>query len=260
MILGFNIGNSNTVLGVYSGAETVPGTLYRYRTLRDASADETGALVRQFLLHHGGAGEGVEGLVFSSVVPETNRAYHEMSGRYFGVEALEISCASRLGIRLRYDDPARLGVDRIVNAEAAFREYARDCIIVDIGTAITFCVLHADGVYDGGMIGPGIGVTIDALSSKTSQLPRIPFEKPGVLVAKNTEDALKSGFYYGWLSLVEGMIARISGEYGKDFLVILTGGYAGTVLGPALKGEIVIDPMLTMKGIRRIYDLNAVRP
>ncbi|RPI94322.1 MAG: type III pantothenate kinase [Spirochaetales bacterium] len=259
MILGFDIGNSNTVLGIYAGSALAPGAVYRYRTQREASADETGALVRQFLLHHGGPGGEVEGVVFSSVVPELNRTYHEMSGRYFGREALEISCNSRLSIRIRYDDPSRLGVDRIVNAEAAYHEYARDCIIVDIGTATTFCVLHADGAYDGGIIGPGIGVTIDALSSKTSQLPRIPFEKPARLVAGNTEDALKSGFYYGWLSFVEGMIARINEEYGRRFLVILTGGYSGTMLGPALKGEVVIDSMLTMKGIRRIYELHTAR-
>lgn len=257
MILGFDIGNSNTVLGVYTGTEHLPAAVYRYRTLRDASADETGALVRQFLLHHDEAAGEVKGVVFSSVVPELNRAYHEMSGRYFGLRALEISHRSRLSIRIRYDDPSRLGVDRIVNAEAAFHEYARDCIIVDIGTAITFCVLHADGFYDGGSIGPGIGVTIDALSSKASQLPRIAFEKPERLVARNTEDALKSGFFYGWLSCVEGMVARIRDEYCKQFLVILTGGYSGTVLAPALRGEVVVDQMLTMKGIRRIYDLNA---
>lgn len=256
MILGFDIGNSNTVLGVYTGAGTLPGAVYRYRTLRNASADETGVLVRQFLLHHGGE---VEGIAFSSVVPELHRAYREMAVRYFGREALEIGCNSRLSIRIRYDDPSRLGVDRIVNAEAAYHEYARDCIIVDIGTAITFCVLHADGLYDGGMIGPGIGVTIDALASAASQLPAVPFERPEHLVARNTVDALKSGFFYGWLSLIEGMIDRIEAEYGKSFSVILTGGYSGTVLGPALKGEVLVDPMLTMKGIRRIYELNTKR-
>ena len=118
-------------------------------------------------------------------------------------EALEIGCNSRLSIRNRYDDPSRLGVDRIVNAEAAYHEYARDCIIVDIGTAITFCILHADGLYDGGMIGPGIGVTIDSLASAASQLPAVPCERPEHLVARNTVDALKSGFFFGWLSLIE---------------------------------------------------------
>lgn len=255
MILGFNIGNSNTVLGLYTGTETLPRDVYRYRTARKASADELGALVRQFLLHHGT--DAVDGIAFASVVPELNRAYHEMAARYFGSEALEIGHRSRLGIRIRYDDPSRLGADRIVNAEAAFREYARDCVIVDVGTAITYCVLHADGLYDGGIIGPGIGVTIDALASAASQLPRVHFERPGGLIARNTIDALKSGFFYGWVSLVDGMIGRICAEYGKRFVIVLTGGDSASVLGPALAGEVVMDPMLTMKGIRLIYDLNA---
>jgi type III pantothenate kinase len=258
MVLGFDIGNTNTVMGVYGESEKLPGKTYRYRTIGGHTADELGALVQGFLGpggHREKGGSPVTGVAFSSVVPALNSTYSTMAESFFGLKALEITHRCRLSITLRYDEPARLGVDRIVNAEAALREYRRDCIIVDVGTATTFCVLHADGRYDGGLIGPGIGVTIDALSLKTSQLERITFGKPEKLVATNTVDALKSGFYYGWLSLVEGIIERIELSYGSSFLSVITGGY-GDMLGSALTRECIVDRLLTMKGIKFVYDLN----
>jgi len=258
MVLGFDIGNTNTVMGIYGESEKLPGKTYRYRTIGEHTTDELGALVQGFLGLNGQverSGASVTGIAFSSVVPALNRRYSAMAEGFFGLKALEITHKCRLSITLCYDDPARLGVDRIVNAEAALREYRRDCIIVDVGTATTFCVLHADGRYDGGLIGPGIGITIDALSIKASQLERITFGKPEKLVATSTVDALKSGFYYGWLSLVEGVIERIERSYGSSFLSVITGGY-GDMLGSALTRESIVDGLLTMKGIKFVYDLN----
>lgn len=257
MILGFDIGNTNTVLGIYRDEDTSPVKIYRFRTIRDQTADELYALIREFTADYKSKNlaSNIDGFVFSSVVPEVNRNYFNVSEDYYGIKPLNISSGSRLGIKINYDDPAKLGVDRIVNAEAAFREYKQDSIIIDMGTAITFCVLHANGLYDGGLIAPGIGITIDALAAKASLLHKINLEKPEKLVATNTREALTSGFFYGWLSMIEGIIDKIESQYGKKFLPVITGGYAH-ILSPAIRHNHVIDPLLTMKGIIHIYRLN----
>jgi type III pantothenate kinase len=257
MLLGFDIGNTNTVMGIYGEHDTSPAGIFRFRTARDATSDELAVLVRGFLDSRGEGPATVSGIAFASVVPEINRAYHSLAKEYFGIGAVEITARSKLDISIRYDSPEQLGVDRLVNAEAAYREYAKDCIIIDIGTATTFCVLHGTGAYDGGLIGPGIGVTIDALAARASQLPRIVFGKPSSLIATNTVDALKSGFFYGWLSMVEGVIGRIEAHYGASFLHLFTGGYSA-FLSPVMSAGHVLDPLLTMKGIKYIYDHNRV--
>ena len=145
-------------------------------------------------------------------------------------------------------------MDRIVNAEAAYIEYGNDCIIIDIGTAATFCVVTGDS-FAGGLIGPGIELTKRALAENTSNLPEIDFEKPDRLVARDTVNAIKSGFYYGWLMLVEGIIGLIEEEYKRTFRVICTGGYS-KILSENIRHENIFDPLLTMKGIKRIYKQN----
>jgi type III pantothenate kinase len=258
MILGFDIGNSNTVAGIYEGREVLPSFTYRYRTIREATVDELGLSVRSLIDHctaRPGQGGSVDGAVLASVVPELNDRYVQMCRKYLDLPLVIISSASRMSISIRYDDPARLGVDRIVNAEAVFREYKGDCIIVDLGTAATFCVLHGDGTYDGGIIAPGIGITIEALASRTSQLMKVQFEKPERLIARNTVDAIKSGFYYGWISMIEGIIARTSAQFGKKFTPVITGGYA-EALREDLPSPYIIDPNLTMKGLRYLYEMN----
>ncbi len=258
MILGFDIGNTNTVMGIYGDDEVSPSGMYRFRTVRDATSDEMGIMVGAFLESYrrkAKAAGNVSGIAFSSVVPEVNRLYHALAKDYFSLTSFEITCRCNLSIKIHYDTPSQLGVDRIVNAEAAYREYGKNCLIVDIGTATTFCVLRENGLYDGGLIGPGIGVTIDALAARTSLLRKIPFEKPASIVATNTADALKSGFFYGWLSMVEGIIEKIEKQYNIGFLPILTGGYAA-ILGNALARKHVVDPLLTLKGIKYLYNLN----
>ncbi len=258
MLLGFDIGNTNTVLGIYRGGGAAPEATYRFRTVRDVTADELGAMVSAFVRNHGESNPGevsVSGVAIASVVPEVNRRFHEMTARYFSLPLLEISHRATMPISLVYDDPSTLGVDRIVNAVAAHVEYPGDKIIIDIGTAATVCVLHSDGRFDGGLIAPGIGTTIDALALRTSQLERITFRKPDALVATSTREAITSGFYYGWLSMIEGLITRIENRYNKGFLPVLTGGYA-SILSPELGRPHTCDAMLTMKGIRYLYQLN----
>lgn len=258
MILGFDIGNTNTVLGIYHDSDIVPRRSYRYRTVRNITIDELCMKVHGFLgifEREYQNSQSVTGVVFSSVVPEVNHLYYSMSKRLFEIPPLEIDYTVKLSIRIKYTAPEQLGSDRIVNAEAAFREYGRDCIIIDLGTATTFCILHDNGEFDGGLIGPGMGISINALSEKTSKLLTVELKKPENIIARNTAEAITSGFFYGWLSMVEGIIGRIEGHYNKTFLKIFTGGYA-EIIGPHVAFESIIDTNLTMKGLRYVFDQN----
>lgn len=261
MILGFDIGNTDTVMGIFDEDEIVPRKRYRYKTNREETADGLYAEVHSFLRiysEEAGLESEVSGIVFSSVVPEVNERYALLSDTLCKCEPIAVSALVNLSIQIRYDIPSQLGADRIANAEASFQEYGRDCIIVDLGTATTFCVLHESGIYDGGLIGPGIQVAMDALSNKTSRLLKVEFAKPESMIAHNTAEAITSGFFYGWLSMVEGIIKRIEEQYKKDFLKIITGGFS-EIVGKNIECKNVIDRDLTMKGLKYIYDLNVLK-
>ncbi len=257
-ILGFDIGNTKTTLGIYGKSDISPVRTFKFKSERAITSEELGKKINGFLdnfkeetkkdIH-------IEGIAFSSVVTEVNRLYHEMSKKYFNLDPLEIDCNVKLGITLNYDNPEELGADRITNAVAAYRDYGKDCIIVDLGTAITFCVLLSNGIFDGGLIAPGVGIAIDALSENTSKLIKVDFEDPKKVVARNSMSALKSGFFYGWLSMISGIITRIENEYNKKFLLLLTGGYSD-IVSKSLDKDCKTDPLLTMKGIKYIYDMN----
>ncbi|MDY6934404.1 MAG: type III pantothenate kinase [Spirochaetota bacterium] len=260
-IIGFDIGNTNTTLGIYCENETAPLRTFRYRTEKGITTDELSLQVEAFIkiFNNSISNEiDIAGIAFSSVVPEIDRLYKEISKRCYGLSPLEIGCDLNLGLRIRYDNPEQLGADRITNAVAAFYEHDRDCIIVDLGTATTFCVLHKSGIFDGGLIGPGIGITIEALMNKTSRLKAVNFERVDKIIARNTTDAIKSGFYFGWLSMIEGILDRIEGHYNKNFLIIITGGYS-EIIGKNISKTSIADSLLTMKGIKYIYDLNSHR-
>ncbi len=256
-ILGFNIGNTNTMMGIYELNKIVPVKTFTYGTDRKTLSDDLGLLVKSNL-NALSDDINITGIAFSSVVTEVNSAYHAMAKSLFNINALEINSKIRLNIKITYDNPEELGPDRIANAEAVLSEYASDCIIIDLGTANTFCVLHKDGTFDGGLIGPGIGITIEALADRTSKLSRIKFEKPGKFIATNTEDALKSGFFYGHLIMIKGIVAEIENIYKKEFLIILTGGLSKTISDNLGKNHI-LDPLLTMKGIKLLSDFNKIR-
>lgn len=253
MFLGFDIGNTSTVMGLYQGNDTVPFQRFRYPTGKNVTPDDLIGEVSPYL---GKYKKEITAVAVSSVVPEINHAYTEGMEKLLGLRAHIISHTSSLQIQLSYPDPEQLGVDRIVNAEAAFTEYGGSNLIIDIGTAATFCVVLENGLFDGGIIAPGLGTTIRALAEGASNLPEVPFEAPDRLVARDTVNALKSGFYYGWISLTEGLIRRIAGNYREELRVILTGGFA-EVMGNALEEDVVIDTELTMKGIRIIGNNNS---
>lgn len=256
ILLGFDIGNTNTTMGIYTKDNSVPDKTFRYRTEHDITSDELGLKIIGLLNFYDKdlLNNNIE-FIFSTVVSEVISQYKKVALNFFNTKALEINSKSKLNIKLNYKNPEKLGADRIVNAVSAFYEYKDSCLIVDIGTAATFCVVLENGTFDGGIIAPGIGTTIKALFKNTSQLPKINFEKPDKLIATDTDNAIKSGFYYGWISLIEGMITKIKKEYNENLKVILTGGFAN-VLFNQLNVETIFDPNLTMKGIKYIHDLN----
>lgn len=258
MFIGFDIGNTTTMLGLFNDDSVIPEKTCRYRT--DKRGDES-RLAESIIKCIKSIGDfekissEITAAAFSSVVPEVNSLYHKTVKKLFGIDVFEIRYDSLFGIGINYRDKTKLGIDRIVNTEAAFREHGAGCVVIDIGTAATYDVLNHDGVFDGGLIAPGIGTTIRALADAASNLPEVVFEKPAELVAKDTVNAIKSGFYYGWISMIEGVVSRVEKIYGKKFQVILTGGFADRVLED-LEIKAVYDPVLTMKGIRYIYNNN----
>ena len=254
MILGLDIGNTSTNAGLYHDEDILPYATFRYATEKFADENKLFASIKDFIEAETKKHDGsINGIVYSSVVPEINDAIDTLASSYFNVEAFRISHESNFTIKLMYNDPSKLGIDRIANAEAVHREYPGNRIIVDIGTATTFCVILADGTFDGGMIIPGLSTAIKSLAKSTSNLPEVVFEKPDRLVARDTINALKSGFFYAWNSIVEGIVTRIEQTYNEQFLLIFTGGLAKTA-ATAIERPITIDEMLTMKGMKYIYD------
>lgn len=256
MFLGIDIGNTTTMIGLYDDDSVTPAKTQRFRTDKKSGVAELSNQLTMALKNSGdykAISSEITGIAFSSVVPEINYVYHKTGLKLFNVEPFEIRCDSRFSIAINYRDISKLGIDRIVNTVAAHHVYGDGCIVIDIGTAATFDVLNHNGCFDGGLISPGIGTTIKALAESASNLPEIIFEKPDRLVALDTVNAIKSGFYYGWVSLIEGVIRKIEEFYGRDYRVILTGGFADKI-SAGMNREIILDPLLTMKGIKYIYN------
>ncbi|MCX8125041.1 MAG: type III pantothenate kinase [Spirochaetes bacterium] len=253
MFLGFNIGNTHTVLGLYAQNNPLPVYTYRYPTKREITVQElSDTIITALENYNPHATEQINGVIYSSVVPQCNQTYDTTSQNLFSISAHRITHLSRMPITIEYDNPAELGVDRIVNAVAAYKDYSTDCIIVDIGTAITFCLLEGS-VLKGGLIAPGVAAAMKGLAQSAAQLYEVPFEKPPHIIAHNTKDALISGFFYGWVSLIEGIIQKIGAT--AHYTVILTGGMAEAI-APHLSFTVKIDTSLTMRGLYYLYNIN----
>jgi len=257
MFLGFDIGNTSTTAGLYSDNSVHPTTTINYETKKNISSGDLNDLIKKLIASADSIENSIDvtGTAFSSVVPEINSLYSEVIKSKYEINAYEINSKSKFSIKINYSTPEELGIDRIVNAETVYNEYSGNTIIIDMGTATTFCVILEQGLFDGGIIAPGIGISMDALASKTSRLPHVAFEKPEKLISNDTVSALKSGLYYGWISLIEGIIEKTEAYYNKKFNVVMTGGFS-KILSQDIKFENTFDPMLTMKGIKYIYDLN----
>ena len=250
MLLAIDVGNTSTVFGLYDGAELTDH--WRIATERHKSGDELGALYRNFL----DVGR-VEGIALSSTVPQLVRSYGEFAKRYASAPLLELGPGVKTGIPVRYDDPREVGPDRIANSVAAAERYGAPCIVVDFGTSTNFDVVSAEAEYIGGVLAPGIEISMDALFARAARLRKIDFVEPETVIGKTTVAALQSGVVYGFAGQVDGIADAIRGELGApDAPVIATGGLAD-LIAPHSRTIERVDPWLTLEGLRLVWDLNA---
>lgn len=250
MLLAIDIGNSNIVWGLFDG-RTLKGH-WRLATDPRKTSDEYGILFSNLLATAGVKPEQISGAVISSVVPTLTRPFETMAQTFFGQVPLVISCDTDTGLTLRYANPKEIGSDRLVNAAAAYERYRTDLIIVDFGTATTFCAVTKAGEYLGGVIAPGLGISADALFSRTAQLPKVELVRPKSVIGRDTASSIQSGLVYGYAGLVDEIVRRLEQELGHSSLVVATGGLSA-IIAPESRTIREVRPLLTLDGLELLY-------
>lgn len=255
--LVIDVGNTNSVFGLFRDDEEEPIFHKRTVTRRDRTSDELGLFFRGFLAQENLASVNLDSAIYSSVVPSFNPIVERMLSDWYDVDPIQVNYRIKLPFHILYPRPFEIGADRLVNAAyIAVRYPNQKFIIVDLGTATTFCVLNEKPEYLGGVIAPGLKISMDALTRNTAQLPPIVFEPPHAVLGGSTIESLQSGFFYGWVGLLQGIISQIKKEYGDDYKVIGTGGLVSTIHAayPGIFDE--IDGFLTLKGLKILSDIN----
>jgi len=253
VLLVVDVGNTQTHLGAFRGDELVEH--WRFATVRESTADELGAALRNLLALRGLAFADISASIVSSTVPQLRPEWTAMAGRYLRLPMPVVGPGVRTGMPIRYDNPREIGPDRLVNAVAGYEKVGGPCVVVDFGTAVTHDVVSADGEYLGGVIFPGVEISLEALSERAAALPRIELIEPRTLIGKSTVDAIRSGVLFGFAGMVDSILARLREQLGAETKAIATGGLAELVV-PYCDGLDVVDDLLTLTGLRLIHERN----
>jgi type III pantothenate kinase len=253
MILALDAGNSNITIGVFDGSKLVRH--WRLRTVHEQTADEWGVLLVNLFALADMDFTRIHGIIIASVVPPLDSTLAAMGRTYFNREAMFVTSATDTGLTVLYDNPQEVGADRIVNSVAALHKYGGPCVIVDLGTAITFDAVSAASEYLGGLICPGIVMSVQGLFTKTARLPLVDFREPDQLIGRNTVRSMQSGLYYGAIGMIDGILERLIGELGPDTKAIATGGQAELIVRGS-KYVRQVDADLTIEGLQLIWQRN----
>jgi type III pantothenate kinase len=253
VLLVVDVGNTQTHLGTFRGEELVHD--WRFATVRDSTADELGAALRNLLALRDLTFADIHASILSSTVPQLRPEWTAMAERYLGDDMPVVGPGVRTGMPIRMDNPREVGADRLVNAVAAYERVRGPCVVVDFGTAITYDCVGAAGEYIGGIIAPGVEISMEALTSRAAAIPKIDLTPPRALIGKSTVEAIRSGVIYGFASQVDGMVGRLREELGEETEAIATGGLAHAIV-PYCELIDDVDEMLTLTGLRLIHERN----